>query len=488
MSDGILTHHSPSLSLRSSTRRDPRSIAMRVPSSTLGRGDATELAGRIQRFDISAEEACEATLAACSTEAIGAFWELDDEGAFKQARAIDGRRGRKMGPLAGVPFGVKDCFDVANLHSTYGVRWRDQPDPASDDAHPVALLRGAGAIPIGKTAMHQLAWGMSGQAPGFPPCRNPFDPMLQPGGSSSGSAAAVGAGLVPIAIGTDAGGSVRQPAAWCGVVGFKPTIGAISLSGCAPMSPSLDTFGVFAQSVRDCRSVIDVLVSHSQARSWQGAPRVGVLESAFEGVDPAVDKACRRALSAWANAGAVMVPVDLSWEVLSLGPIYGAEFAAAWGTRVDEEHGAIGQDVRTGIVYGRTIASEDYLATVRALGVARRTARLRTREVDVVACPTTPTLPPPLDQSDDVRAVGRNTRIFNALGWPALSLPCGWSRGGPLALMIAAPSFQDLVLLDACEHLEGVLMSDRERCSRLVVSPSRQTLRARGTYGCHDEG
>src|SRR3954447_6685407 len=190
---------------------------------------------------------------AAELEQLGAVWELDTERARDRALAQEAAdaRGADAGPLTGTVCAWKDCFDVAGLHTTGGAPWRSDAPRAAVNATIVQRLEAAGAITIGKLAMTQLAWGMMGQTPGRPPCRNPHDLARVPGGSSSGSAVAVATGIVDHAPGTDAGGSVRHPAAACRVVGFKPTYGSVPLDGCMPYAPSFDTGGAIARSVAE---------------------------------------------------------------------------------------------------------------------------------------------------------------------------------------------------------------------------------------------
>ena len=193
---------------------------------------------------------------------LGAFWRLDREGATRQAERV--QRAADDGlPLAGTPVAVKDLLDVKGLPTTAGVRG-DHP-AARADAEAVRRLRIAGAVPIGKTAMDPLGCTTGGQAPGFPPCVNPVDERLSPGGSSSGSAVAVAAGVVPLAIGTDTAGSIRVPAAYTGVVGFKPARTAVPRRGCVRVMPGFDAIGVLARSVSECVAGYGALAAGKRA-------------------------------------------------------------------------------------------------------------------------------------------------------------------------------------------------------------------------------
>jgi Asp-tRNA(Asn)/Glu-tRNA(Gln) amidotransferase A subunit family amidase len=404
-----------------------------------------------------------AALVEADSDDLGCFW-------FLAAEPTDGEM---HGPLASAAVGVKDCFDVEGLPTTIGIPPAGEPSPARFDSAAVRRLRKAGARVVGKTAMDQLAWTMSGQSPGFPPCRNPFAPTRMPGGSSSGSAVAVAAGLVRIAIGTDSGGSVRVPAAWCGVVGFKPTFGAIPLTGCAPLAPSLDTGGVIARSVGDCALAVSVVAGDARLADPPAAVRglrVGLLEDAFEG-DASVN-ICRSALDEWAENGAILRPVDLGWHRRALGDVYAAEFATGWGSRVDLHPDLFSVEVRAGVEAGRRVTRVEYLTALSNLEVRRIEALAAAAEVDFVASPTVPLLPPPLGNPDPTRAAGRNTRIFNGLGWPAISLPCGFLDGLPVGLQLAAVPGQDARLLAAAAQLEEILDLDPGKASLKSVGAS----------------
>jgi aspartyl-tRNA(Asn)/glutamyl-tRNA(Gln) amidotransferase subunit A len=420
--------------------------------------DATALAAAIIARELSAREACEAALAKAEADELGSFWALCPERALARAGAIDAllRRGEDAGPLAGVPVAAKDLFDVAGLQTWSGVRWEPPPTAADEDAAAVSLLEAAGAVVVGKTAMHQLAWSMSGEAPGFPQNRNAADPERMPGGSSGGSATAVAAGIVPLALGTDTGGSVRQPAAWNGVVGFKPTLGTIDPAGCAPLSRSLDTVGLLTRSARDATLGFRALNGTTHAPEVPRAPRIGVVESLFAG-EPGVEQACRAALGRCEAAGATLGSAELPSLRGVLAPIYAAELADVWGERCDAQPTeTLLPDTRDGIARGRQVLAVDYLAAHWALRRLRREAAAA-MQVDILACPTTPIVAPLLGDPDPTSKSGRNTRVFNALGWPAISIPCGEAGGHPVGLMLAAPPARDAELLAIAERLEPAL-------------------------------
>jgi aspartyl-tRNA(Asn)/glutamyl-tRNA(Gln) amidotransferase subunit A len=301
----------------------------------------------------------------------------------------------------------------------------------------VQRLEAAGAIAIGKTAMDPLAWTTHGQAEGFPPCLNPVDPALSPGGSSSGSAVAVAAGIVPLALGSDTGGSIRIPASYCGVVGLKPAFGAVSLDGCLPLSSSCDTVGVLATSVRDCALAYDVLVGRPQTSVGEAAPDepVAVLSDLFEASEPAVADVCSRALE---QSGAHVEEVTLGWWAPQLGLLYAVEFEAAWGAEAEADPSRFTDEMLTTFERARAIPKQRYDEVRAEMAAARDELGRRLSGFSALISPTVP-VPVPSMEEEDVATSTRFTRIFNALGWPALSVPCGRDqRGAPVGLHIAS--------------------------------------------------
>jgi Asp-tRNA(Asn)/Glu-tRNA(Gln) amidotransferase A subunit family amidase len=215
---------------------------------------AAHLASSIRSGEASAEETVTEALEAIDASALNAFTLVDREGALTTARHIDERvaAGEDPGPLAGVPFAVKDLFDQKGLVNTAGSSfYRVVPGKT---ATAVRRLERAGAVAVGRTGLHEFAFGFSSENHWFGPVHNPWNPETSPGGSSGGSAAAVASGLTPVALGTDTGGSVRVPAALCGLVGLKVTHGRIPISGVFPLAPSLDTVGPITTSVETLAS------------------------------------------------------------------------------------------------------------------------------------------------------------------------------------------------------------------------------------------
>lgn len=381
---------------------------------------------------------------------LGAFWRVG-----VQQPTTDG-------PLTGRLVAFKDCFAVAGFERDSGCPFLHEH--CEIDAPVVRRHREAGATIVGKLSMHQLAWGMMGQTPGRPPVRNPHDPARIPGGSSSGSAVALAAGLVDLAPGTDTGGSVRMPASVCGIVGLKPTFGLVDTAGIHPNTFSLDHCGPMARTVADCALGLDVLLGRTP-RPLEPAPlrglRVGVLERWFcEELDPGVERAFRAALDALARAGAVLADADLGWQedATVLRDIYNCEPVPCYADGVAADEAAyepfIVQDLRDGVA----TPLRQYLATLYRLVEVRRRALAGAGAWDVLVCPTVPIPPPPIDGPDMTYSLNRNTKVFNGLGWPAISLPCGRDDLGlPVGLQVAGHAGADDHLLAVSAAIEAVL-------------------------------
>jgi Asp-tRNA(Asn)/Glu-tRNA(Gln) amidotransferase A subunit family amidase len=395
-------------------------------------------------------------------EHLGAVWELDAERARERASALEARaaRGEDVGPLAGTVCGWKDCFDVAGLHTTAGAPWRANEPAAGSSAPVVQRLEAAGAISIGKLAMTQLAWGMMGQTPGRPTCRNPHDPERVPGGSSSGSAVAVATGIVDHAPGTDTGGSVRHPASACGVVGFKPTFGSVPLGGCMPYAPSLDTGGAIARSVADVALQYSILAGTPPAdlRGGLDGLRIAFLAGYFTAAleDGPSELLARVRWRVPANE------IDIAWSQAdnrTMSPVFIAEPGAYVLSHDPHPDAALYDPVTfADVEASRALPAIDYLqARARLVDVQRRCAAAADG-FDILLCASTPCPPVRLDGPDKTTRMNALTKPFNALGWPALSLPAGLDRDGlPLGLQVAGLPGSDATVLRASAALEALL-------------------------------
>ncbi|MEU0686942.1 amidase [Streptomyces uncialis] len=415
------------------------------------RQDATTIAEAVRSGARSAERLCRRSLAAAAA-AGGVFWAVDPA-AVAAARDIDRRaaRGEPLGPLAGVPVAVKDSFDVAGMATTLGLR--TPVHRAGVDSAVVARLRSADAVVIGKTSMDQLGWSMTGQAPGRPPCPNPAVPGALPGGSSGGSAAAVAAGIVALAIGGDTAGSVRVPAAWCSVVGMKLSHGSVRLDGCAPLAPSMDSVGVFARSVRDCRSAAEVLGVTGPDRT-SARPRVGVPSDleAHGPMDPGVAGAFAITVERLADLGHTIVEVALELRPRGMGRVLTREIAERWAGHVEpDEPGLL-----SALDLGSRMEAAAYTLARRSVALAASHAAAAFAGADVIALPTAPIPPPPFASPPSVPDASRFTRAAGAYGWPAISVPLGPGRPS-FALQLMSPQGKDHQLMNHAERLTEAL-------------------------------
>ncbi|WP_396450117.1 amidase [Actinomadura sp.] len=393
---------------------------------------------------------------------LNAFVTLDPEGAGAAARWADRElaSGIDRGPLHGVPVAVKDIVDVAGLPTGMGSAHFDG-HVAAGDAECVAMLRNAGAVIVGKTGTQEFAFGATGDVSASGPVRNPHDRARMPGGSSSGSAAAVAAGAVPLAIGTDTGGSVRIPAAFCGVAGFKPAHGAIPVGGVFPLSPTLDHVGVLAGSAADCRIAYRALTGPEQAApslvdpapGGSGDPRGRVAWIDPPAADPEVVRTVRALFP-----DAPAEPLDFA----GLREVFIAiEFSEAYD--VHAERVADAPELYQPSLLGRLREAGRMPGwrLVRALRererYVREVAELLDR-YDYLAMPTMPITAPELGATEVefgplTALLVSLTSPWNVLGLPALSVPAGTVRGLPVGAQLITRRGAESVLFDAAAGL-----------------------------------
>ncbi|GAA2370995.1 amidase [Streptomyces cuspidosporus] len=422
---------------------------------------ATELrAGRTTSVELT-RHALEAI--AGSGPRVNAFAHVDAGGALAAARQADREIGEGLdrGPLHGLPTGIKDMIDVAGLPTTAGSAHL-AGRVARTDAACVRRLRRAGAVIVGKTTTHEFAYGPTGDRSVHGPTRNPRDLTRMAGGSSAGSAAAVAAGMVAFALGTDTGGSVRIPSALCGVVGFKPAYDAIPTHGVLPLSRTLDHVGVLAPTVRDCLTVHDVLAEREgRGHRLDGAAadaglapdtgRVGGLtvgwltEEAPPPGDPRVAATVRRALET-----AVGTVPDVVWRRAracrdAFSAIQGAEASALHARRMEQAPGLYDEEVLRRLQAASAVSPERYAAALDTRAALIRAVGELFGRHDVLALPTVPITAPPLgarEVAPDGRVIPVRdallslTSPWNVLGLPAFSVPAGAVDGLPVALQL----------------------------------------------------
>jgi Asp-tRNA(Asn)/Glu-tRNA(Gln) amidotransferase A subunit family amidase len=420
---------------------------------------ATALAAAVRAGRADPVELVERALARieeCDGE-LGAFVHIDRDGALQEAEQRR-REGREGGPLHGVPIAVKDLFDVAGQRTSAGSRV-PVAGPAGRDAVAVARMREAGAVVLGRTRTHEFAWGLTTWHPDLGGTRNPWDTGRTAGGSSGGSAAAVAAGVVPLALGTDTGCSIRLPAAWCGLVGHKPTHGTVPLEGVVPLAPSLDCVGALGRTVEDVLLAGEVLSGRRTVRPDLPALRVGRV--AGPGLPAVVAAAVDAVVSA-------LEPVSVQETVLPLARHLPRIYAVVQGSEAVAVHRATGRWPEHASAYGADVrsrleraasASETEVAEARALREELRRAvdglldGLDLLVLPVAACGPSRTDDP--DRRPDGHGPLRTavlpwTVLANLCGLPACTVPAGVDEDGlPVGVQLVGRRGADGLVLAA---------------------------------------
>ncbi len=462
-----------------------------------------QLAQALRAREISAVELAQRTIEAARSRAnLNALIGLCEAPALAAAKAADAALGAKgMHALTGIPFVHKDIFCTNGIRTTCASRMLENFVPPYDAAV-VERLGAVHAVSIGKANMDEFAMGSSCENSFFGPVRNPWDMTRVPGGSSGGSAAAVAAGIVPYATGTDTGGSVRQPAAFCGITGLKPTYGRVSRWGMIAFASSLDCAGVLARSAADCAHVLAAIAGHDPrdatsvdracddyvaalSTSLQGL-RIGVAREYFgAGVEDGVAAATRTALRELEKLGATLVDISLPNAALAIPSYYVIAPAEAssnlarydgvrYGHRCTDPVSledlytrtraeGFGAEVKRRILAGTYALSAGYydayyLRAQRARRVIAGDFSESFKMVDLIAGPTAPTVAFRLgEKSADplaMYAADVNTVAVNLAGLPAISLPAGFSEGLPVGLQLIGPAFAEARLLNVGHQLQ----------------------------------
>lgn len=406
--------------------------------------------------------------------------------ALLQARKADARRraGRVLGPLDGIPYAAKDMFQTRGIRTTGGSRVLENNVPGRSAAA-ICLLDAAGAALIGKTNLHEFAYGATGENRWAGTVVNPHDETRLAGGSSSGSAAAVAAGIVPFALGTDTGGSVRVPAALCGIAGYKPSYGLISLDGVIPYCWSLDHAGVLATSVEDLELVVRQLAKLPPTTT-PGAPlRVALVEGCEDKCEASVRDAYLATKEHMRRSGATFDAIELPDQsearTVSLA-IQLAETVAYHGPNLANAGDRFGADIRGGMLLGQLLSAEKYIQCKRLLGTYRREFAQTARTFDVLLTPACPTTAPQVgtvevDIAGQTIPIGNAltlfTSFFNLVGAPALVLPVtSPSRGLPVAVQIVGAPGSDARLFEIALMIEMYARSPDPDCGKAVRSSS----------------
>ena len=416
---------------------------------------------------------------------LNSFITVTEEEGRKAATEAESeiRKGQYRGPLHGIPISIKDLFATRGVRTTAGSKVLAQWVP-DYDATAVARLHQAGMVLVGKTHMHEFAYGVTSDNPHYGPARNPWDPTRVPGGSSGGSAAAVASSQCTASLGSDSGGSIRTPAAVCGVVGLKPTYGRVSRYGAIPLAWSLDHVGPLTKSVEDAAIMLAAIAGpdpkdpsassrplpdyRQEMRGSIRGLRLGVpRQYFFEHVDPEIQKLVSAAIHQLESMGATLVEVDI--PDLENCSAMEAHITLAEATSYHEPYlkrqaDDYGPGVRTNLEAGRYLLATDYVKSQRARTLLQRNFNQAFKHADVIVSPTLPALPPLVGevwvQSGNLRehvidAFLRFNIPFDLTGFPAISIPCGLgSTGLPIGLQIAGKAFDETTVLRVANAYE----------------------------------
>lgn len=432
---------------------------------------------------------------------LNSFISVTAEQALKHAEIADNARAAgNAGPLAGIPLALKDIFCTRDVKTSCGSKMLDN-FISPYDATVVEKLKTAGTISLGKTNMDEFAMGSSNENSFYGPVKNPWDLTAVPGGSSGGSAAAVAAGLVPAAMGTDTGGSIRQPAAFCGITGLKPTYGRVSRFGIIAYASSLDQAGPMARSAEDCAHLLGVIAGHDSRDSTsvtRGVPdyveslnaplsglKIGLPKEYFgDGLDPDVEKAVREAVSVYESLGATVREVSLPHTHYAIPAYYVIAPAEAssnlsrydgvrFGHRCENPSDLIdlytrsraegfGEEVKRRILIGTHTLSEGffdayYTKAQKVRRLIRQDFLDAFEDVDVLMGPASPT--PAFDlgaKKDPVSMYLQDiyTIAVNLAGIPGISVPAGFSNGRPVGLQILGTHFAEAQLLNVAHQFQ----------------------------------
>lgn len=422
-----------------------------------------EMAAALRAKKVSSLELTNDSLRKIKSSPLNAFITVLEDAARARASAMDAElsHGIDRGPMHGVPIAHKDLVYTKGVRTTGGSKiFKDfVPDHDADIA--ISLER-AGTVMVGKTNLHEFAYGITSNNPHFGAVRNPWDTERIPGGSSGGSGAAIADGIVPMATGTDTGGSIRIPASFCGITGLKPTFGLISKRGVMPLGWTMDHMGPMTKTVRDCAVAFHAMGGPEVALKTADIRglRIGLPSNYyFDALDLEVAESVRTAVQAAAALGARIVDIQVP-NIDSINVVARVALLAE-ATSVHQGHldrrGDIGADVLTLLDQGRLIRGSDYVDAQRLRRIYCREFSKLWQDVDCIFTPTTPTPAPKIGQmtmkvgsaDEDVRlATTRLMRAINVLGIPALSIPCGFTKAGlPIGLQIlGAPRAEATIL------------------------------------------
>jgi len=457
------------------------------PRSDVATLSLREAADQVRRKQLSPVELTQACLARIqrTNPALNAFITVTAEAALSSAREAEAeiQRGGWRGPLHGIPIALKDLFDTAGVRTTAASGVFKDRIP-TEDAEVVRRLKAAGAVLLGKTNMHEFAYGGTSAVSYFGAVHNPWELGHVSGGSSGGSAAAVASGLCFGALGSDTAASIRQPAAFCSVVGLKPTYGLVSARGVIPLSWTFDHVGPLARTAADAALLLQVIAGYDpQDVGSRQMPipdysaallgkvsslRVGVARTFFfDDLDPEIEAAVNGALRVLEGiTGSIRdLTIPASAQEALRAAVRAAEAYAYHAEFVEKSPDLYQPETLALLRAGADVKTPAYILARREVDLTRRTIGQAFDSADIIVTPTTPVPPPMLaDLGKDANAprtggrlLIRNTSPFNVYGWPTISVPCGFTRAGlPIGLQISAPSGADATVLRVARAYEEV--------------------------------
>jgi aspartyl-tRNA(Asn)/glutamyl-tRNA(Gln) amidotransferase subunit A len=433
--------------------------------------EASELLRRKTVSPVDLTQACLKRIES-NNSALNAFITLTKDQAMDAARAMEVEQGRGhwRGPLHGIPMALKDNIDTAGIPTTAASELFKDRIPSAD-AEVVRRLKNAGAILLGKTNLQEFAYGGTSSVSYFGPVHNPWALDRIPGGSSGGSAAATAAGPCFASLGTDTAGSLRIPASFCGIVGFKPTYGRVSNRGVVPLSWTLDHVGPLCRTVEDAALVLAVIAGYDEldaSTADMAVPdyrsafkmtasklRLGVARTPFfEGLDPEIEKSLDAAIHVLSKLAVMAGEVTLPTSNIPIDEIYSKvrsveayAYHRQWITETPEKYQAATRDRI--IKNAADVKTTDYVQARLELDLLRRRIKKLFTMVDLLVLPTLPTLPVLIANANNPTAVSnRNTSPFDVLGLPAISIPCGFTTSGlPIGLQIVGAPFEESTVL-----------------------------------------
>ena len=452
----------------------------------------TESARRLRSGEVSSVELTQRCLSQIArlNPSLNAFLTVTAESALNSAKQADKELsdGHNRGLLHGLPVALKDVFCTQGIRTTAGSLLFENHIPTHDAAVTERLAQ-AGTVMPGKTGLHELAYGITSNNPHFGAIRNPHDPTRIPGGSSGGSAAAVASGMVPAAMGSDTGGSIRIPASFCGIVGLKPTSGRVSRFGVLPLDFTLDHMGPLTRTVRDAALILDAIAGHDP-RDDSSSPRptepylpgpdpsirnlrIGRPENFYlEHVEPHVREAVDRVFRQAESQGAEIIPItvpDIAALNVVARVILMSEASAVLAPYLDRRE-LFGPDVLALFDQGRLLPATDYINAQRLRRLMVQDYAKIWDKIDILITPTSPICAPMIGaatvtidnvEEDTRMAATRFVRAFNLTGWPAISIPRGKSPEGlPIGAQLIAPPFRESSLLNAAACLENLPKSE----------------------------